>query len=341
MNLLRLVRNLLLFLAGFAAVSMGLERMVPGSQRLEFYRHLKDDVEVVFLGTSHVYRQLDPNLFDRVRGADEGHRSLNLGEVGMDFSEEHYNLRRILEEDAPKLRWVVIEARPYALEMQNENDFGLRRIRWHDWATTWDLLWSVWESDLDWEVKRDLWRRHLEHWWRRRIHLARGLDAVMALDDPPFSLEGRPGIGVRKDGFFPLENATADEKQLARNRRFRARPQEMLRMARELVDADDGGPPTDRLLRKVREMEALAEEHEVGLIWWMHPNLERFRGWRQMQADGEIRYLISHDDPVAYPEFYKVQNRYDKHHLNLPGSRLLTRRLAEQFQQIVEEDGDR
>ncbi len=94
-------------------------------------------------------------------------------------------LGRILEERAPSLRWMVIEALPFDLDMQNANDFGLRRIEWHDSATTWRLLRELWKSDLVWAEKWSLMQRHLAHWWRRSISLARGMEAIAAFKSPP------------------------------------------------------------------------------------------------------------------------------------------------------------
>jgi hypothetical protein len=41
--------------------------------------------------------------------------------------------------------------------------------------------------------------------------------------------------------------------------------------------------------------------------------------------------LLSFADPVAYPELFEVENRFDRWHLDAEGAALFTRRLAERL----------
>lgn len=314
-----------------------LHQVVPERLKVEWYETIQAEVDVIFLGSSHVFRQFDPQLFDAQR-KEEGtpYRSVNMAALGMDVHEEAYMLGRILKQKAEPLRWVIVEALPLELDMQNENDFGLRRIEWHDTPTTWRLVRAIWQSDLPNAEKRSLLQRHVEHWWRRTLSLARGMDGVAAFGLKPLEYYAdQSSLGAQRNGYVPLEVATADQKSLGMRQEFRRSPQKLLRAAEELPLVDDGGQPSSGQLAMVREMEALAKQHGVGLVWWIHPNLKRYSGWRQMKANGDIQHLIAYDDPERYPELYRVLAHFDLYHLNRQASERMTMNFAFDFVESV------
>ncbi|MHC4380610.1 MAG: hypothetical protein ACYSU1_05930 [Planctomycetota bacterium] len=341
--MLRRAFFLLLFLLSFFATAVWMRGLVPERLKIEWYQTVTGDADVLFLGSSHVFRQFDPALFDARRGsAEEGLRSYNLGTVGMELAEEIYLARRILRDKPESLRWIVLEAQPFDYRMRNLNDFGTRRIGWHDTATTWMLLQAIRQADLEWGDRLDLVRRHVEHWWRRTINLARGLDIATNWGaDPMARFEDLGALGIHGDGYAPLDIATATQRNRAMRRGFLNAPGEMLRGRELLLTEGDGGPADPHLLEAVRSLEALAAEKGVGLVWWLHPNLERYPGWRQMEQAGEIEHLISYDDPKRFPDFYTTEWRFDLFHLNRRGAERMTADFADQFLQGIVEVEDR
>lgn len=329
--------TLLAFLAGFCLIAGGVGRMVPERLKLEWYATLREDVDVVFVGSSHVYRQFDPQVFDDTRGAaTTGKRSLNLGDLGMGLTEEYYLLKRILDLQPSGLRWVVIEGMPFMSGMRGEakNDFTLRRIEWHDAPITWMTVREVLRRDLPWGDKWALLRRHVQHWWRRSVQLARGGDAVEAFGEPALDFwSEREELGRFGNGYFPLEIETCDEETLKHHRNFKRRPTRLVAAARAMptVEEDDGGPADAAQRATVQRMEALAAEAGVGIVWWIHPTLERAPGWRQLLAEGDIQVLIAYDDPEHFPEFYRPGLHFDLSHLNREGSERMTARFAQDF----------
>lgn len=332
-----LLLNLLLCAFGFVLANGWIRANVPERLKVEWYETIKDEVDVIFLGSSHVFRQFDPQIFDAQRFDEASpYRSVNLAALGMGFSEESYMLHRILSENPEALEWVVIEALPFSLDMQNENDFGLRRIEWHDSTITWQLVREIWNSSLEQDEKWKLTRRHVEHWWRRSLGLARGMDAVEAFGQSPLEgFEDQSALGVNRNGYLPLEVATADQQSRGMRKKFRSAPQKLEQAKTELLTAGDGGAPGGSQLAMVREMEAIAKEHGVGLVWWIHPNLKRYRGWRQMKENGDIQHLIAYDDPESHPEFYTVQSHFDLYHLNRQASERMTMTFAFDFVNLV------
>ena len=339
---MRAFLHISLFSLGVFCANRGMQEIVPERLKIEWYETIQDEVDVIFLGSSHVFRQFDPAIFDAQRQNEgDAYRSVNLAALGMGFMEQAYILERILEQDAEPLQWVVLEALPFELGMQNENDFGLRRIGWHDTPTTWFLVREIWKSELPDAEKQSLVRRHIEHWWRKSLFLARGKDAVATWGLKPLeNFEDQSALGVERNGYVPLEVSTADAQSRGMRKKFRSAPQKLTNAARSLPNAGDGGQPGGGQLKMVRKMEALAAKHNVTLIWWIHPNLKRYRGWRQMKEAGDIQHLIAYDDPETHPELYRPQAHFDLDHLNKQASERMTMTFAFDFVNLVQAENN-
>ncbi|MFK5956664.1 MAG: hypothetical protein QM477_09490 [Planctomycetota bacterium] len=339
-TVLRISLYLVLFVGGFAMVGAWLRANMRERIKVEFYKTVKDEIDVIFLGSSHVFRQFDPALFDAQRQDEpSGLRSVNLASLGMGFWEEYYMLHRILKEDAPNLKWIVVEALPYVVEMQNENDFGLRRIEWHDSPTTWRLLAEIYAQDAPWQDRWALMQRHLEHWWRRSLQLARGVELVQRWGKEPLeTFANFASLGANGDGYLPLEVATASEKQRGMRRNFRRNPQKLIAGAKAMQGPGPRNLPDSGMLSAIQELEALAASHEVELIWWMHPNLQRYMGWRYMKASGVIQHFIAYDDSEAHPELYRVEAHFDLYHLNRQAAERMTMTFAFDFVTLIQEE---
>ncbi len=336
--LLRGVLGVAFFCCGFGLTAAWIHEGLPERMKITWFHRLAQDVDVVFLGSSHVYKQFDPLVFDQERGIrNDSFHAINMGALGMSLTEEMYLLDRILDEHPQQLEWVVVEALPFSTELQNENDFGIRRIEWHDVATTWLILRAVWQEQRPWPEKWDLIRRHGEHCLHRLLNLARGPDFLHAWGEDPLAAFDLSGLGPRGDGYLPLQLATASQRSRKMHKAFVQHPQQVLQAGSALLQAGDGGAADDFLRETVRRMEARASAEGVGLIWWIHPNLERISGWRQLLADGAISHLLAYDDPARFPEFYQVEWRFDRFHLNKKGSTLMTRAFAQDFLQITGE----
>ena len=342
---LRTLLCLTLCLGSFLATTTWIGSRTPDQLKLRWFQGQKDAVDVVFLGSSHVLRQVDPAVFDRERGVAEGEaHAINLGLQWMGLPEEFYLLQRLLEDKPQQLRWVVVEARSFLSGMPGEerNDFTSRRLDWHTAEITALLLSELRHQDLPSEEKWALVERHVEHWWRRTINLGRGVEAWQACLDPaPDAWHTEDSLGPDRNGYFPLSMPLTDELILERRQRFLDRPGRLQKAVRDLMEAGDGGEADPGQLALVQGMEALAQEHQVGLIWWVHPGLDRLAGWRQLLADGEIKHLLAYDDPARFPDYYRRDLHFDFTHLNRRGSGLMTKRLAQDFLRLTRSDDAR
>jgi len=335
---LRVFLHLTLFAVGFALVGGWLRGNMRERIKVEWFHTVKDEIDVVFLGSSHVFRQFDPALFDAQRQDEPSAlRSINLASAGMSFWEQYYMLHRILDEQAPALRWVILEVLPFAPDMKEKNDFGLRRLEWHDSRTTWHLLREAYLAAAPWSDRWALMQRHLEHWWQRSLQVARGVDMVQRFGQEPMAtFDNLEALGANRNGYSPLESSTASERERGLRKKFRRNPAELLEGARKMKGPGAKNLPDPGLLAAVLEMEELAASRGVELVWWVHPNLQRYKGWRHMHASGAIKHFIAYDNSEAHPEFYRVGAHFDLYHLNKQASERMTMTFAFDFVNLMQ-----
>jgi len=130
----------LAFLATCALVGAGLPlpRGSRLSTKLEHFAEHADEYDVVFLGSSKVYRHVDPALFDELtpeRGPER--RSFNMGVSGMAAIEIHFTVRELLARRPARLRWVLVDPHTLGLDLLDQNMLTGRVTNWHDLESTW------------------------------------------------------------------------------------------------------------------------------------------------------------------------------------------------------------
>lgn len=329
MTTMRYLLSIFLFSCGFVLANTVIGLGLPESIKMELLKTQQSDVDVLFLGSSHVLHQVDPALFDSIRG--DGN-SLNLGNSGMTGQELLYSAERILSMNLPKLKVLVVEGLPWKIAQNPVNDFSSRTLAWHNASMTRLMLDSIRNSDLPKTEKEEKIWNHVEHWWRRSLHLAQGLDAwngfrITALTD----LENARNLGPSGDGFLPLEMETVLEMGRKNRQSFLANPRKLFAAKRRLSIPGEGSPAAPVLLSVVDRIQRMASGQGVEIVWWLHPNLGRTPGWHAMNQQGLLDHFIAFDDPLRFPEFYEVKWRFDLYHLNKEGSAMLTRALAQDF----------
>ncbi|RMH04051.1 MAG: hypothetical protein D6702_04275 [Planctomycetota bacterium] len=330
---MRALPALALFLAAFLAVRAAVADRLPERLKVEYLAARADRTEVVFIGSSRVWREIDPEVFDaRCAAAGRPLRSLNLGMQGMRFPETVALARRALALPGSRLRWLVLELSPYETAIEPDNRLTARVVSWHDTRTTLELVEAVLRQELPIGEKLSRIGDHLLHWGYRTGNIGRGPEALERLLHPaPPDFAGRRALGPAGNGFLPLD--------LERGANFQARRRLFLEDLPRFQEARDtlrGPDPPDAvpdpiLDRVLHRLQARCAERGVGLVLVILPVIERRPELHALAAAAPGRILIRFDDPDAWPEFYRARNRFDIHHLNAAGARLLSEALADEF----------
>ncbi len=336
MSLLRRLANpclgLFAFLLCAAALRLALPRPpIPNvTAKMEAFQAAKNEVQVLFFGSSRVYRQIDPQLFDRVlarRGI--ALRSFNLGVPAMSFPEDELLLRWVLDQKPPALSHLLIELSPLGLDTSRQNVGTLRNIYWHDGARTWEGLRGSWAfADLK------AWHRP---WSQNLLHIEAFLYRSLGFGRIPDLLRpwrGRPRSEeiLASRGFDPLLVEDSRKEEHQRRLRLLADPAGYRHALHLLWGARQALPEPKPYEREIYgRFLTMIQEAGVEPVFLLTPTTYPRASVLALGAEGVLQPLLDFNDPVRYPRLYVADSRFDREHLNAEGAKIFTRQLARRF----------
>ena len=106
------------------------------SEKLAYFARHKNEFDAVFVGSSRVYRQISPGVFDAQVTAATGRpmRSFNLGAPSMFLPESLFVIDRILAQRPARLRWMFIELDDPKPRLEEHAGLVRREVYWHGLA---------------------------------------------------------------------------------------------------------------------------------------------------------------------------------------------------------------
>ncbi len=370
----RALAHTALWIAVVVGVGAAVRPLLPlspesaSTRKFEHFAANKDDYDVLFIGSSQVYRHVDPARFDRLM-AEAGHpvRSFNFGVAGMAALENRALITRIAALQPARLKWVFTDVQRTGVRITGDNHFTARLASWHDPLTTWRALAVVAEADMSWSWKLDMAARHLVAFgsWLSNSGRARdvlephvgGTEATREAALPDRFDAGAGGLGPRGDGWVPLElafaHATPFDRALIRERvqiwkgsgpeqmkRLRAdphQPRPVLEYSGELREPQELLRAEQALLTDFIDQVRAAGAEPVFIN---APDVRQYEYMLEAALEaGVIPGLIDLDDPVRFPGLLRADVRYDLNHLNQAGAGLYTRALASEFAARLDGDG--
>ena len=330
-----------LAIASGVAALVVLERRLPESsgdllgEKLRQYARVAGEVDTIFLGSSRVYRHLDPATFDAAFAAHgKSARSFNLAVPDMRILETLHLAERLLE-SSPAIERLIVEPEAQPLFIREENRATQRVRRWHGLSTLRRSIPAILEANAPWpETTLAVLDRLSLYAWRAS-QIGRGLDWIDALLS---ELGNRPARWIEPEnrGFLSLDadrrapRTERDREGLERRwRDLHEAVPDWRRTVARLRRTSREGEATDPLeLELFAELQRLADRHGVELVFVLSPRPERRPNLVHAAEAGIIERLIRFDDPERYPQFYELSGRYDRHHLDEDQAREMTRRVA-------------
>jgi hypothetical protein len=156
-TVIRALTNTAIGATAFLLSCFGLRAILPFpeidggvSQKFRFFAAHKDEFDTLFIGSSRVYFQISPAIFDRVtRESGMPTHSFNFGVGGMYLPETAYLLEQILNLKPRNLRWVFIEYDELLTKWSPENQSSRRALYWADWKRVSLLLRKLTDAGTD------------------------------------------------------------------------------------------------------------------------------------------------------------------------------------------------
>ena len=284
------------------------------------YRFLAENkarFDTIFVGSSRVYHQIDPQQFDAEVAALGGRtQSVNLAYAGLWPPESFYFLRRLLALRPPRLRWVFIEIMPIDVSLETRNEETLRTAYWHDARHTW-LVWrEIFRSARSPVEKWRLAAQHAIICGRCGVNLGRGSEALRERLLP--GKARRPEAWLGRAGFQPENDRRIADAEL---------PQYLQTVA-ELRAALSSYPASAHYFSALEGLVAEVRRAGAQPVFLLTPSLNPGENLTGLPAGVPF---LAFNDPGKYPTLYEPDRHYDSWHLNEKGAAEFTSLLARRF----------
>ena len=336
----RAIVGVLLAAVAFVLTGGLLERLPLSSgsdllgERLDQLRPSVDEIQTLFLGSSRIYRHLDPSVFDTTfaeHGLDM--RSFNVGVPGMRTLEALTTMRWLFDRHPGRLRWLVVDADAEGLPLfiGDDNLLSERVVRWHGLRNLPVILAAVAATDEPGSRRILTAAGHLQATAFRIGRVGRGLgwiDALVGRTPPEVPIENRGYLSLEEE----LRSASTPARRAAVEDRWNQlhdRPQNYRRIMARLARSSPNGELTDALdLELLGALQSEADNHGIEVLFVIDARPNRRPTLVYAFESGVVERLLRFDDPDAFPELYDPDNRFDIHHLDRASARDYTRRIA-------------
>ena len=352
-NVIRALTNAAIGGAAFLITCVGLRTILPFpeidggvSQKFRFFAAHKDEFDTLFIGSSRIYFQISPAIFDRVtRENGMPTHSFNFGIGGMYLPETAYLLEQILNLKPRKLRWVFIEYDELQTKWSPENQTSRRALYWADWKRVSFLLRKLTDAGTEplWlpnpaKLRDIILRQNDEKSTRRLLTFYAGqfeknytnvakagdvLDYFLSRD----TKERRASyLGAASDGYVTRPNRMSPSQVAAYERGLAA-----------AMAQTDEHPLSPYAVEAYRQCATEVRSIGAAPIFLITPSTTQINV--APESTGLAGVLMAFNDPRAYPNLFRSSVRRDGQHLTKSGADEFTRTVAANFVKLARAGG--
>jgi hypothetical protein len=348
-TVIRALINSAIGASAFLITCIGLRAVLPFpeidggvSQKFRFFAAHKDEFDTLFIGSSRVYFQISPAVFDRAtRQSGMPTHSFNFGIGGMYLPETAYLLEQILNLKPRKLRWIFIEYDELQTKWSPQNQTSRRALYWADWKQVSLLLrkltdagtGALWRPDptklrdivlrqKDEKNTRSLLTFYAGQFEKNYTNIARAADVLDYFLGRDTKERRASYLGAASDGYVTKPNRMSPSQAAAYERALAA------------AMAQAGTRPLSpysvegyrRCAQEVRSIGAAP-------IFLITPGTTQINV--ATESNGLPGVVMAFNDPRAYPSLYRSSVRRDGQHLTKSGAEEFTRIVAANFVELA------
>jgi hypothetical protein len=348
-TLIRGVTNSVIGVTAFLITCIGLRAILPFpeidggvSQKFRFFAAHKDEFDTLFIGSSRIYFQISPAIFDRVTRENElPTRSFNFGIGGMYLPETAYLLEQILNLKPRNLRWVFIEYDELQTKWSPENQTSRRALYWADWKRVSLLLRKLTDAGTDplWrpdpaklrdivlrqndeKSTRSLLTFYVTQFEKKYTNVARAADVLNYFVGRDTNERRASYLGAASDGYLTRLNRMSPDKAAAYERGLAA----AMAQAETRALSPYAVEGYRQCAQEVRNIGATP-------IFLITPSTTQINVATESTAAPGV--VMAFNNPRAYPNLYRSNVRRDEQHLTKSGSEEFTRIVAANFVELA------
>ena len=348
-TIIQAVTNSAIAVTAFLITCIGLHALLPfpeidggGSQKFRFFSAHKDEFDTLFIGSSRVYFQISPAIFDRVtRESGLPTHSFNFGIGGMYLPESAYLLEQILNLRPRNLRWVFIEYDEMQTKWSPENQTSRRALYWADWTRVSLLLRKLTDAGMgsfwlpnptklrdivlrqkDEKNTRSLLTFYATQVERNYTNVSRAADVLHYFLCRDTKERRARYLGAASDGYVTRPNRMSPSQTAAYERG----------LAAAMVEAGTR-PLSPYAVEAYRQCAQEVRSIGAAPVFLITPNTTQINV--AAESTGAPGFVMAFNDPRVYPNLYHSSVRRDGQHLTKSGAEDFTRTVAANFVELA------
>jgi len=328
------------FTLSFIAVCWAIREQLPFQDvplvraKIEHFAERHDGYDTLFLGSSRIYYQIIPAIFDQLTAeAGRPTRTFNAAIAGMRPPEDAFYLDTLLRTPPAHLRWVFIELAGLRTAVDRDKIGTVRAVYWHDWERLCLLFQRALYIKPD--TKKRKWRQtlknqveplqefgaHLALFLQHQTNFGRGTilsSQLISRRQPRPKGSGGP-LGDDRSGWVP----TGRPEVMAGTQLADFYEALAARRAQKPV-GDELDPISQQALEIMIEK---IEKLGATPVLIVPPTTNR-RNFIPTAERAKKTLVLDFCDLEKYPELYEHRYRLDTDHLNTEGAAIFTRLFA-------------
>jgi len=310
----------------------------PGyASKMEYIEKKRDSFNVFFMGSSRIYRQVMPSVFDaHTQGTT---RSFNLGYGGTFSPESYYLFDHFIRKKAVQPTYILLELQHFVF-IANRNLFTTQSSYFLDYE-----YFSLVKNEYTYEYKHlpnnsKIYKQPIEHRLKNlRLSFMDNLKKDGHSREMLLALLGQgkrdsQALGKAKDGFISLDKSAPHKEGLAkRHERFLVQYDTTqtcfeAEMTRYQIALKDTLRHTTPHLQKINQLIETAARQNYTLLFILPPKRpELIPLFLQIPQKHRINFA----NPQEFPYFYHNKYWFDEKHFNETGAEIFTRELTKKY----------
>jgi hypothetical protein len=347
---LRALANSAICATAFLITCIGLRAVLPFpeidggvSQKFRFFAAHKDEFDTLFIGSSRIYFQISPAIFDRVtRENGLPTHSFNFGIGGMYLPESAYLLEQILNLKPRNLRWVFIEYDELQTKWSPENQSSRRALYWADWKRVSLLLRKLTDAGAgslslpnptklrdvmlrrnDEKNTRSLLTFYVAQFEKNYANVARAADVPAYLWGGDTNERRASYLGAASDGYITKPSRMSPGQAAAYERQLAA-----------AIAGTDQRSLSPYAVEAYRQCATVVRRIGAAPIFLITPSTTQID--IVTENAGATGVVLAFNDPLTYPSLFRSSARRDGQHLTTPGAEEFTRIVAADFVKLAQ-----
>ncbi|MEO1994646.1 MAG: hypothetical protein ABGZ17_05165 [Planctomycetaceae bacterium] len=300
------------------------------SAKQRYFSEHKDEFDILFIGSSRIYRAFDPLRFTEQLSPASDLKAFNFGVGGLRPHELDHLLRTLLESRPQRLRYVLIELMDWSPSLPIGLESHQRTVDWHTLSATWQACRTEGLSNNHWWTRILSCQQHLALAACRLINHGNGPRRWREWTDretPDTITETQLDNG---HGFVALDRETTN--------RFRERRQRFLShyygifleqiLAIETTNRLHGNLSRFNIQAQRDQQSWLLQQglkpiYVIPNVRWGTPSLNC------LESQEILSDVVTMNHPKRFPALYQPNHYFDRGHLNQVGAKSFSQILAD------------